>query len=71
MQLNRIVFAFTKSHCKETGPMCGQIISMMSNIGKMARLMTRRCYVIIENRLSLDSALCLGSNEAKFLETEH
>ena len=41
----------------------GKVISMMPVIGNIARLMTRRCYVIIENRQHLDSILRLESND--------
>ena len=41
----------------------GKIISMMPVIGNIARLMTRHCYVVIENRLSWDSTICLESND--------
>ena len=36
---------------------------MMPVIGNIARLLTRRCYVIIENRVSWDSVLCLDRND--------
>ena len=36
---------------------------MMPVIGNIARLMTRHCYVVIENRLSWDSTICLESND--------
>ena len=71
MQFDRIVFEFTKSYCKETVSMYG--LNHLHDVyyRNIARLKTRRYYVIIENRLSSDSAICLESNEAKFLETEH
>ena len=41
----------------------GKVISMMPVIGNIARLMTRRCYVIIENRTSWDSVVCIESSD--------
>ena len=37
----------------------GKVISMMPVIGNIARLMTKRCYVIIENTTSWDSVFVL------------
>ena len=53
----------------------GKPISMMPVKGNIARIMTRRCYVIKENRLSRDSSVCFESNdfcitELVFMETE-
>ena len=41
----------------------GKVISMMPVIGNIARLMTRRCYVIIEQRESWDSVLSLENGD--------
>ena len=41
----------------------GKVISTMPVIGNIARLMTRRCYVIIENRTSWESVVRIESSD--------
>ena len=52
-----------KVTARKLAPCVGKIISILPVIGNNARLMTRRCYVVIENRLSWDSTICLESND--------
>ena len=52
-----------KVNARKLAQCVGKIIFMMPVIGNIARLMTRHCYVVIENRLSWDSTICLESND--------
>ena len=60
--LEKLFSYLPKVTARKPAQCVGKVISMMPVIGNIARLMTRRCYVIIKNRLHLDSVLCLESN---------
>ena len=61
--LIELISHLPKVIAKKLAKCVGKIILMMPVIVNIARLMTRRCYVVIENRLSSDSTVCLESNK--------
>ena len=61
--LEELFWYFPKVTARKLAQCVGKVISMMPVIGNIARLLTRRCYVIIENRVSWDSVLCLDRSD--------
>ena len=61
--LEDLFLAFPIVTARKLAQCVGKIISMMPVIGNIARLMTRRCYIIIESRESWDSVLRLSSSD--------